>query len=251
MLPNIESTKVAGGAGAVRPSATEGVAAKSATGMFVKAYRASIEAVSPRKDVSTTRTDQRPSSPLDSLQVGNRTIDSSSLLGRVDRLDPKTKTMGKDRQEFNLTVSYEERDALYNAFAPEMAGSSLSDAEMETLKKVTERITKFIDAAMAKSSENREKVEKAVGEWYSMIVNDKPRSPTELIRLLREASMGNLESPFLQFGGGTRRSEIVEEIILEEEIIREEEAISSLMEATPDSNDGVSTGMDEIVNSKR
>lgn len=98
----------------------------------------------------------------------------------------------KDRVEINLALTREERDAFVSAFNNKQEPLEMTEEEKEALRNASERISKFIDEAIARNSDNRERVEKAVGEWYHMITKGEHQRPTELITLLRQAAMGNL-----------------------------------------------------------
>lgn len=100
---------------------------------------------------------------------------------------------GMDRVEINLQLSREERDAFQAALASKQDPDSMSSDERETLKKASERITKFIEDTVARNADNRERVEKAVSEWYSRLSKGERDGPIDLINLLRQAAMGNLD----------------------------------------------------------
>lgn len=99
----------------------------------------------------------------------------------------------KDKADINFTLSREERDAFIAAFSSKQDSASMTNGEKETLKKASERISKFIDEAITRNSDNREKVEKAVGEWYSRITKGE-QGPMDLIELMRKAAMGTLDN---------------------------------------------------------
>lgn len=99
----------------------------------------------------------------------------------------------RDQAEINFSVSREERDAFMAVFSEKQDPAAMSPEERETLRKASERITKFVEEAIARNASNRERVEKAVGEWYSRMTNGEHRGPTDLVDLLRQAAMGNLD----------------------------------------------------------
>lgn len=98
-----------------------------------------------------------------------------------------------DQVTINLSLSPEEKDAFGKAFSDKGNLSTMSEEEKQALKEASERIGKFIDDTVSKNQDKREKVEKAVREWYSRITKGKETGPTEFISLLRAAAMGTLE----------------------------------------------------------
>lgn len=99
----------------------------------------------------------------------------------------------QDRADLKFRLSAEERDAFQAAFDAKQDPATMSPEERETLKKASERISKFIEEAAAKSADNRERVEKAVSEWYSRLSKGEREGPIDLINLLRQAAMGKLD----------------------------------------------------------
>lgn len=97
----------------------------------------------------------------------------------------------QDRVEINFSLSREERDAFVTAFSSKQDPAVMSEEEKATLRKASERISSFIDDAIARNTDNRERVEKAMKEWYSRITHGE--SPADLVDLLRKAAMGNLD----------------------------------------------------------
>ena len=98
----------------------------------------------------------------------------------------------QDRVELNFHLTREEREAFATAFSSKQNPETMSPDEQETLKKASERISKYIEEAVTRNSDSRERVEKAVGEWYSRLTRGE-QSPFDLINLLRQAAMGNLD----------------------------------------------------------
>lgn len=98
----------------------------------------------------------------------------------------------KDSLELSFHLTQEERDAMVKAFSKDEA---LTEEERSTVQSTSERITKAIEEALSKRTENAERVEKAVSKWYSKIAQGEEREPLELIKLLRMASLGQLDLP--------------------------------------------------------
>jgi hypothetical protein len=101
---------------------------------------------------------------------------------------------GRDQVELNFHLTLEERDAFQAAFGSKQNPDVMSPEEKETLQKAAERISSYIDEAIARNSDNRERVEKAVGEWYSRLTKGESK-PMDLINLLRQAAMRTLDDP--------------------------------------------------------
>ncbi len=99
---------------------------------------------------------------------------------------------GRDSAEINFSLTQEERDAFINAFSSKQDPATMTEEERSVLQQASERINKYIDEAIANNTEKRERVEKAVREWYSSIAKGEDQGPTDLIHLLRKAAMGQL-----------------------------------------------------------
>jgi len=97
----------------------------------------------------------------------------------------------KDKVELNLTLSREEREAFATAFSGH--AKEMTPEEKSVLEQAAERLSAFIEEAITKNADNRERVEKAVSEWYSRLSRGEPRTSDDLIRLLRQAAMGDLD----------------------------------------------------------
>ncbi|MDR0363085.1 MAG: hypothetical protein LBJ46_10450 [Planctomycetota bacterium] len=98
----------------------------------------------------------------------------------------------KDIFELSFHLTQEERDSLVKAFSK---GEALAEREQSTLRSTAERISKAIEETLAQRSEKRERVEKAVSEWYSKIAKGEARQPLELVKLLRMAALGQFDFP--------------------------------------------------------
>lgn len=108
---------------------------------------------------------------------------------------PKTDTVNlkQDQVELNFSLSHEERDAFISVFSSKQAPATMTEAEKETLQKASERISKYVEEAIAKNKEKRERVELAVSEWYARISKGDRQEPMAFINLLRAAAMGDLD----------------------------------------------------------
>ena len=97
-----------------------------------------------------------------------------------------------DEVRLALSLSPEERRVMLSVFDEGEDAGSLSKEERETLRDAAERISKYLDEAMARSRNDRERVEKAFGEWFSRLTKGERQGPLDLINLLRQAAMGTL-----------------------------------------------------------
>ncbi len=112
----------------------------------------------------------------------------------AERAEKKSATEVRDRVEFNLQLTREERDAFAVAFAAEEEErAELTAEEREVVRKASERIVKYLDESIARSKENREKMEKAVGEWYSRLSKGESWGGTDLLQLFRRAAAGEFD----------------------------------------------------------
>ncbi len=178
MLPNID--KVA--ASSSPPGATATTQQKrSETDQLIQAVNArSAEAYKTQQPVS----DQASAT------------EKSFTTARVDKTDTKVKTdprAKQDQVELNFSLSLEERDAFISAFSNKQDPATMTKEERDTLESAAERITKFVEETVAKNSERRERVEKAVSEWYSRITKRELEGPFDLVDLLRKAASGQLD----------------------------------------------------------
>lgn len=99
----------------------------------------------------------------------------------------------RDQVEISLSLTREERDAFRAALSSKQNGLEMTKEEKSTLKEAAEKISGFIESVVAKNADNRERVEKAVGEWYAQLSKGEPQGPADLINLLRQAAMGTLD----------------------------------------------------------
>ena len=122
---------------------------------------------------------------------------ASQALGKSNNADANAKAKNsiwenKDQAELNFSLTREEKEVFVNAFSKDQDPATMSEDDQETLQKAAERISKFVEEAIAKKAENRKRIEKAVSEWYDKISNGEGKGPAELIHLLHQAAMGTL-----------------------------------------------------------
>lgn len=112
----------------------------------------------------------------------NRSKNNSPVLGVQDQV------------ELNFSLTRDEKEAFVNAFSKKQDPATMTEEEQETLKKAAERISKFVEETIARNTSKRERVEKAVAEWYDKLSQGETEGerPTDLLSLLRKAAMGTL-----------------------------------------------------------
>lgn len=135
----------------------------------------------------TSRAEERPEA-----RKGAR-IDDRGDSYQASRAKTEAVGASADQVEINFQLTMEERDAFLAAFSSKQDPATMSPEEKETLQKASERISKYIEEAISRNRDNRERVEKAVGEWYSRMSRGERDGPADLVQLLRQAAMGNLD----------------------------------------------------------
>ncbi|MDR2390291.1 MAG: hypothetical protein LBE84_01230, partial [Planctomycetota bacterium] len=84
-------------------------------------------------------------------------------------------------------------DVLIAAFSGEKTAlRDLSESEKDTLKRVSERISKFIDQTLARNNSKRERVEETLEKWFSRLTMGERQGPFDLINLFHAAAMGTI-----------------------------------------------------------
>ena len=97
-----------------------------------------------------------------------------------------------DQAEINFQLTREEREAFLSAMTGRERVSEMSEGEQRLVEKVSERLEKLIETADAKDAASRERVDKAVKEWYLRLSNGKQPS-SDLLTLIRDAAAGKLD----------------------------------------------------------
>lgn len=95
----------------------------------------------------------------------------------------------QDKAEINFQLTREEREVFVNAISGTEDPSEMSEREQSVLQKAAERIEKMLDDAQAYDTESRERLDKAVKEWYTRLSNGKHQAPSDLLSLIRKASV--------------------------------------------------------------
>lgn len=101
--------------------------------------------------------------------------------------------LGQDTAELGFLLTREEREVFVNAISGRESPEEMSDEEQELLQKTSERIDKLIEDAMSRTTENRERIDSAVKEWYSRLSNGKLEAGEDLLFLIRKAARGELK----------------------------------------------------------
>lgn len=127
----------------------------------------------------------------------NKTAPVEVARRETDTVIPKT---AKDQVELQFSLNQEEKAAftryLKNREQDAEAAAELRKEDQELMKKAAERITKAADENIAKNEVTRQRVEKAVSEWYSVLTGDDEeakRSPVGFIQILRQIALGKFD----------------------------------------------------------
>ncbi len=97
-----------------------------------------------------------------------------------------------DQAEINFQMSREEREVFLSAMSGRESVSEMSEEEQRLMERASERLEKLIEAADARDAASRERMDKAVKEWYLRLSNGK-QPPADLLTLIRQASQGLLD----------------------------------------------------------
>lgn len=156
------------------------------------------ENIHPRRQETNYIAEAYRTSKVDSKSSGvsERTSAVAEIHKRgQSKAKPKTDTvnLNQDQVELNFSLSHEERDAFISVFSGKQAPATMTEEEKDTLQKASERISKYVEEAIAKNKERREHIELAVSEWYARISKGDRQEPMAFINLLRAAAMGDLD----------------------------------------------------------
>ncbi len=104
----------------------------------------------------------------------------------------RSKTEVRDQAGINFQMTREEREVFLSAMSGRERVSEMSENEQKLVEKTAERLEKLIEAADTRDAAKREKLDKAVKEWYIRLANGR-QPPTDLITLIRDAAAGKLD----------------------------------------------------------
>lgn len=174
MLPNIDpTTTTASAVGGTTPQVKRPEVEKA-----LEAYqqRPVSDNSSPGELEGTTRSAEKP----------------TRIVGTRHETDRFKKPAGQDQAELKMQLTREEREVFLNAISGRESTSEMSEEEQRLLQKTTERIEKMLEEADARDAQTRERVDKAVKEWYTRLSNGK-QPPGDLLTLIRQAAAGTLD----------------------------------------------------------
>lgn len=101
--------------------------------------------------------------------------------------------LGQDSAELGFHLTREEREVFVNAISGKESPEEMSEEERQLLQKTSERIDQLIEAAMSRTTENRERIDSAVKEWYARLSKGKLEAGEDLLTLIRKAARGELK----------------------------------------------------------
>ncbi len=104
----------------------------------------------------------------------------------------RSKAEIRDQAGINFQMTREEREVFLSAMSGRERVSEMSENEQKLMEKSAERLEKLIEAADARDAASREKLDKAVKEWYIRLANGK-QPPGDLLWLISQAAAGKLE----------------------------------------------------------
>lgn len=99
---------------------------------------------------------------------------------------------GGDQAEINFQMSREEREVFLSVMTGREKASEMSETEQKLMEKASERLDKLIEAATSRDTASRERMDKAVKEWYLRLSNGK-QPPANLLNLITQAANGELD----------------------------------------------------------
>lgn len=119
-------------------------------------------------------------------KVGSNTDYQKNPYGRQS----KTRVLTRDEADINFQLTREERDVFINAISGAESVKDMSEEEQKTLQKTAERIEKILEAVDTRTEEGRQRADLAIKEWYSRLANGKFKAPSDLLRLIQAAALG-------------------------------------------------------------
>ncbi len=116
----------------------------------------------------------------------------TSIIGARTETAKRSRTEVRDQAGINFQMTREEREVFLSAISGRERVSEMSENEQKLMEKAAERLEKLIEAADTRDTANREKLDKAVKEWYTRLANGK-QPPPDLIMLISQAAAGKLK----------------------------------------------------------
>ncbi len=128
-------------------------------------------------------------------EKGSRVERAESAAAVEKKESPASAYAQRDEAQLSFRVTPEERDSLVTAFSGKESAEKMTKEEKDTLQGASERITKLVEEAAAKSTASRARTEKALSEWYSRLAQGESPSG-DLLSLLRQAAMGQFDEMY-------------------------------------------------------
>lgn len=116
----------------------------------------------------------------------------SGTAGARTETGKRSKTEVRDQAGINFQMTREEREVFLSAMSGRERVSEMSENEQKLMAKAAERLERLIEAADARDAASREKMDKAVKEWYIRLANGR-QPPADLISLISDAAAGKLD----------------------------------------------------------
>lgn len=173
MLPNIDAGTTAVGVG-TQPQPWRADQEKAVEAYQTPKLRNAYEESSGARAAETVRERQKPE-PASATQILRRKL-------------------GQDVAEMGFLLTREEREVFVNAASGREKPEEMTGEEQDLLQKTSERLEKLLDEAMSRQSENRERIDTAVKEWYLRLSNGKREAGEDLLHFIRKAARGELKS---------------------------------------------------------
>lgn len=153
--------------------------------------QARVHAEQPRLDPEQAVSSGKAASASDRLQA-KKPVDA-----KQDNAKAAEAKAAKDAAELIFTLTPEEQQAFRRYVSSREEGNDatvLDQNDYELVEKAAERIAKAMEETIAMNQQSREKVDKAVSEWYSLLSKGESKSPFELVNLLRAVAMGKYDA---------------------------------------------------------
>lgn len=167
---------------------------------------ASVKSYQPRQTADAGMSDRLSTKPeAGRVQDAAKAYAVNGVANRVpgtqktDQTDPKSK---QDQVELQFALTRDEKAAFSRYSASREEGEDnksafVSDEDRKRMQEAAERIATAMEEQIAKNNQSRQRVEKAVTEWYSILSGDDrdaKTNPLAFIGILRDAAMGKFDS---------------------------------------------------------
>lgn len=117
---------------------------------------------------------------------------------KTEQADPQAK---QDQVELQFALTREEKAAFSRYLASRDEGEDdtsafISDEDRERMQEAAERIANAMEEQIAKNNQSKQRIDRAVSEWYSVLSGDDREAktnPLAFIGFLRDAAMGKFD----------------------------------------------------------